>query len=39
MEIDKIKMGIWTASSANTIVNGGTDSTETGFTFIRLGDT
>ena len=35
----KIKMGIWTASSANTIVNGGTNSTETGITFVRLGDT
>ena len=35
----KIKMGIWTASSANTIVNGGTSSTETGITFVRLGDT
>ena len=35
----KVKMGIWTASSVNTIVNGGTNSTETGFTFIRLGDT
>ena len=35
----KIKMGIWTASSANTIVNGGTASTETGITFVRLGDT
>jgi len=35
----KLKMGIWTASSANTIVNGGTSSTETGITFVRLGDT
>ncbi len=35
----KIKMGIHTASSANTIVNGGTSSTETGITFVRLGDT
>ena len=35
----KIKMGIWTASSVNTVVNGGTNSTETGITFVRLGDT